>query len=264
MKIYVCVDMEGISGIVHPTQLMKGEAMYEEGRRLLTNEVNAVVESLLQEGVREIIVRDIHASGVNFIPERLHPGASYVMGGTLFQERFPGLDHTFDGALLIGYHTMAGVERAVRDHSYSSRHFTSLKLNGRPIGEIGLDSLLLGTYGVPVLLVTGDEATCKEAANELEEVTTYATKVGLGRHSAILKSPVKVHEELRVTIAEALKHRDSYRPFIQSGPYELQVQYMSTDLADAKYCDGKQAIRLDGLTIRVMDDDLTSLLCRAL
>lgn len=99
MKIHACVDMEGISNIMHPAQLMKGEAMYEEARRLLTDEVNAAVEGLLDAGASDIIVRDIHATGVNFIPERLHPGALYAMGGTSFTERFPGLDSLFDGAL---------------------------------------------------------------------------------------------------------------------------------------------------------------------
>lgn len=264
MKIYVCVDMEGIAGIVHPAQLMKGEAMYEEGRRLLTDEVNAVVEGLLDAGASEIIVRDIHATGVNFIPERLHPGALYVMGGTSFTERFPGLDGSFDGALLIGYHAMAGTARAVRDHSYSSRSFTALELDGSPIGEIGLDSLLLGEYGVPVLLVTGDEATCREAQMALPQAATYATKRGLGRHAALLKPPARVRQELRAAIVEALQARSSCHPLVKAGPHELTVRYIATELADAKWCDGVQATRVDGLTIRVRDEQLDRLLARAL
>lgn len=264
MKIYVCVDMEGIAGIVHPSQIMKGEPMYEEGRRLLTDEVNAVVEALQDAGATQIVVRDIHATGINFIPERLHPGASYVMGGTQFDERFPGLDASFDGALLIGYHAMAGTARAVRDHTFSSRSFTAVELNGKPIGEIGLDGLLLGRYNVPVLLVSGDDATCLEAEQELVGVMTYCTKKALGRHSALLKPPQKVRLEMNEVISQAIRNRGQCKPHVLEGPYELTVRYLSTDLADARYCDGISANRLDGLTIQVKDDDLVRLLARAL
>lgn len=263
--MYVCVDMEGIAGIIHSSQLMKGEPMYEEGRRLLTEEVNAVVEGLLQAGATEIIVRDMHATGINFIPDKLHPGASYFMGATSFKERFPGIDSSFDGALLVGYHAMAGRAEAVRDHTYSSRAFTSVELNGRPIGEIGLDSMLLARYGVPVLLVTGDDKTCEEAKLELgQNVTTYCTKQAWGRHSALLTPPQKVRSEIKEAIGEAVNKREACQPHSIDGPYELTVHYLSTDLADGRYCDGIHTERLDGLTIRTKETDLIRLLSRAL
>ncbi|MFK7695220.1 M55 family metallopeptidase [Paenibacillus sp. HJGM_3] len=265
MKIYVAVDMEGIGGIIHTSQLMKGEGMYEESRRLLTDEVNAVVEGLLQAGATEIIVRDVHATGINFVPDRLHPGASYFMGATSFKERFPGIDASFDGAFLIGYHAMAGVAQAVRDHTYSSRSFSSVKLNGRPVGEIGLDGLLLGQYGVPVLLVTGDDKTCEEAKQELGQgVATYCTKKAWGRHSALMIPPQRVRTEIKEAIGEAIRNRAECRPHRIEGPYELTVQYLSTDLADGRYCDGVQSERLDGLTIRTKDTDLIRLMSRGI
>lgn len=101
MKIYISADLEGIAGILDPIQVRPGERLYEEARVLLTEEVNVYVESLVQCGVRDIIVKDAHGSGFNFIPERLHPGALYSIGSTDgvlgAANRFPGLDSTFDG-----------------------------------------------------------------------------------------------------------------------------------------------------------------------
>lgn len=264
MKIYVSVDMEGISGIVLTEQLRRGETFYNEARRLLTLEVNAVVEALLEQDVNEIIVKDAHSSGFNFIPELLHPGAVYCMGATPVTERFPGLDSSFDGVFLMGYHGMAGTIRAVRDHTMSSLSFRNIELNGNPVGEITLDALLFGLQGVPVLLVTGDDATCREAERCLGQVTTYETKQAINRHAALLKAPSKVQEELKEAVKLALANRSRCRPLTLKGPYEMLVEMASTDLADKRYTDGQQSIRIDGHSMLYKDDDLVRLLSRAL
>lgn len=264
VKIYVCADMEGISGIVMPSQLRQGEYHYPEGRRLLTEEVNAVVEGLLESGATEIIVRDIHATGFNLFIEQLHPGAKYVVGATKADRRFPGIDASFDGALLIGYHAMAGTLEAVRDHTYSSKSFTAMELGGTPIGEIGIDALLLGEYGVPVLLVTGDDKACAEAERELGTVVTYCTKTALGRHSALLKAPRETRIEIKEAVYRAVQSRADCKPYRKPGPYELTVRYMSTDLADMRYCDGTDSIRVDGLTIAHKGNDFTRLVAKVI
>lgn len=264
MKIYVSVDMEGIAGIVLPEQLRRGEFFYQEGRQLLTQEVNAVVDALLEAGATDIIVKDAHATGFNFVPELLHPGATYLMGGTPIPNRFAGLDGSFDGAFLIGYHGMAGTRRAVRDHTFSSASFQWMKLNGREVGEIALDSHLIGMHGVPVLLVTGDDATCREAKAELEGVVVYETKRAAGRHAALLKAPQRVRGEIREAVRAALSARGACKPHVIPGPYELELRYMSTEMADGKYCDGVQAVRLDGQSVLYRDDDMVRLLSRAL
>ncbi|MDF2669934.1 MAG: D-aminopeptidase [Paenibacillus sp.] len=265
MKIYVSVDMEGIAGIISQTQIFKHEQHYEESRRLLTNEVNAVVEGLLQAGAEEIIVKDAHSTGFNFLLGDLHPDAMYCLGGTSIAQRFPGLDSSFDGAILIGYHSMAGTHKAILDHTFSIKKFTQINLNGQPIGEIGIDSLLFGLLDVPVLLVTGDDTTCAEAERELGPfIQTYTTKFATGRHSGLLKSPRKVNEEIKAAIKAALDNKDQCKAYKKKGPYEVVVHYLSTDLADACYCDGVETVRLDGLRILFKDAEIVSLLNRAL
>lgn len=262
MKVYVAVDMEGISGIILPSQLRVGEPFYQEGRKLLTEDVNAVVEGLLEAGADHIVVRDIHATGFNFLIDQLHPDALYYMGSSPIDERFPGIDSSFDAAMLIGYHGMAGTERATRDHTFSSRDITSMELNGRPIGEIGIDALLLGGYGVPVVLVSGDDKTCLEAVQELgQQVTTYQTKTAWGRHGALMKSPRKVRTEIKDAIQQAIQNREKCQPYGKPGPYEMKVTYMSTDLAERKYCDGVRRERVDGRTVIYRADDFLGLFC---
>ncbi|WP_010282945.1 M55 family metallopeptidase [Bacillus timonensis] len=264
MKVYVSVDMEGIAGILLPEQLKKGELYYEEARKLLTTEVNVVIEGLLEAGVNDIYVKDAHGTGFNFIASELHHGARYCMGATNVSNRFPGLDSTFDGAMLIGYHAMGGTEYAIRDHTMTSVGWQSIHLNGRPIGEIGIDSLLFGLHNVPVLIVTGDKKTCAEAIEEIPNVRTYETKEGFGRHAALIKPPKLVYRELKESIKESIATRTNVMPTTLDAPYELVMKFLSTDQLDQRYFDGTRSKRIDGLTASYSSDDIIEVLSIAL
>ena len=262
MKIFVSVDMEGIAGISCQEQIFQDEPYYQEGRRLLTDEVNVVVEALVEAGATEIVVKDAHASGFNFQIERLHPAAKYVQGPLKIANRFPGLDSTFTGALLIGYHGMAGTPEAILDHTFSSKDIFELTLNGAPIGEIGFDALLFGLQGVPVIFVSGDDKTCLEAKRQLGNVATYSTKTGMGRSAGILKSPQQAHHEIGEAVKAAVRQRNACTPYTMAGPYEMKITYNATRLADAQYYDGAGSIRLDGRTRLVRDNDLHRVLSK--
>jgi D-amino peptidase len=264
MKIYVSVDMEGISGILLPKQLKKGGLMYEEARKLLTAEVNVVIEGLIEAGADDIYVKDAHGSGYNFITSELHHGARYCMGATNISRRFPGLDTSFDGAMLIGYHAMGGTESAIRDHTMTSVGWQSIHLNGRPIGEIGIDSLLFGLHNVPILFVTGDKKTCAEAIEEIPNVRTYETKEGFGRHAALIKPPKLVHKELKELIKESINNRENVMPVKLDGPYELLIKFLSTDQVDQRYFDGTRSKRINGLTAAYSSDNFLEILSLAL
>lgn len=264
MKIYVSVDMEGISGVILPEQLKKGGLLYEEARKLLTAEVNAVIEGLIEAGVDDIYVKDAHGTGYNFIASELHHQARYCMGATNISRRFPGLDSSFDGAMLIGYHTMGGTEGAIRDHTMTSVGWQSIQINGRPIGEIGIDSLLFGLHNVPILLVTGDKKTCAEAIEEIPNVCTYETKEGYGRHAALIKPPKLVHKEIKELIKESINNRENVLPVKLEGPYEVVIKFLSTDQVDHRYFDGTRSIRINGLTAAYSSDDFIEVLSLAL
>ncbi|WP_135550229.1 M55 family metallopeptidase [Paenibacillus cymbidii] len=262
MKFYVSVDMEGIGGIAYREQIMRGEIYYQEARQLLTEETNAVVEALVEAGATEIVVKDAHALGLNFLYDRLHSAASYVLGPLKLPNRFPGIDSSFDGALLIGYHAMAGTEGAILDHSWSYYDIYGLELNGNPIGEIGFEALLFGLRDVPVIFVSGDDKACAEARCQLGTTFTYETKKALGRHSGVLKAPKRVCSEIGEAVKEAVRGRTTCKPYTLPGPYEMKIDYTSANLAEAHVYNESDTFRTGGRTRVIRDDDLLRLLTR--
>ena len=157
MKILIMVDMEGISGITSPDQVnADGGRFYAEGRQYTTWETNACIEGCFSGGANEVIVRDAHMYGKNLLWEQLDPRAQYVFG-SIGEIRLPDIEDC-DGVILLGYHAMAGTPCAVLEHTMSSAGWQNLTVNGAPFGEIGIDAAYAGEYGVPVILVSGDES----------------------------------------------------------------------------------------------------------
>lgn len=243
MKVYISVDMEGICGIVLREQVFKGSREYEEARYLLVHEVNAAVEGALKGGADEVVVMDAHATGYNFIPEELHTKAMYVLGRPSKNERFPFMDSSFDMMFLLGYHSMVGTERAVRDHSFNSLQVERIKVNGIEMGEIGMDALVCGSYNVPVSLVTGDEKACKEAQVILGNIDIAVVKYGLGRHCALNYSPKKAREIVMEAACGAVKKAGRFKPYKLIPPFTIEIDYLSTDIVDGIYANGNDIIR---------------------
>ncbi|PTQ57380.1 MAG: D-aminopeptidase dipeptide-binding protein DppA [Candidatus Carbobacillus altaicus] len=270
MKFYISVDMEGLAGVVSPEQLTPEGRLYHEARRLLTREVNVIVEMLAELGAEKIIVKDAHYHGLNLLLGELSKKAQYVLGGTGYKERFPGLDETFHAALLIGYHGKAGAFPAIRDHTISSKGWQMVYLNQMPLGEIALDALLIGVQKVPVALVSGDQETCREAREVLgETVMTLTTKTAINRHAALIEAPEAVYERYRIILKEIVQHiKTSSRPafpvYELSPPYTLTIRFFTTEQADARRGSDGLCERVDAFTVSYTDDDLLRLLGRAL
>jgi len=187
MKIFVAVDMEGISGIFQSDQVIPGGRLYEEGRRFLTQDVNACVEGCLAGGASRVVVRDIHGGGNHFLWEDLDPRAEYVRGATE-AERLPGIA-ACAGLILLGYHAMAGTRQAILEHTMSSKSWQNLWMNGRPTGEVGIDAGIAGDHDVPTIMVTGDDKVCREARQLLKGVVVARSKPGCPAKGAIALSP---------------------------------------------------------------------------
>src|SRR3954447_4577912 len=178
--------MEGVAGIVKWQQTTGGEKPYDEGRVLYTEEINAAVRGAKQAGATEIVVMDCHGAPDGFqfnslVAEDLDPACEFVV-----QESWTGytafLEAGCDAALFVGMHAMAGTARGVLNHTVSGTNWRSLAFNGTEVGETGINAALCGQWGCPVLLVTGDTATCDEARALLGEgLTTVSVKSGTGR-----------------------------------------------------------------------------------
>ncbi len=261
MKIYISVDMEGVAGIVVPEQLRRGTPEYAEARMLLVREANAAVEGALAAGASEIIVADMHSSGFNFPPEEMHPAARWLHGGAHWP-RFPFLEGAA-GMILLGYHAMAGTPHAVRDHTMSSVTWQTLRINGQPAGEIAIDAALAGAAGVPIIMVSGDDKACAEARALLGDIVLAEVKWGVARHRALTLAPARARTLIREKAEEAVRRAGEMRPYRIEGPVTLQLEYTGTDLADGRFYDGTIS-RLDGRTIVIRGDDLTTALGRLL
>ena len=217
LKIFVETDLEGISGIWRFAQTRDQTSHhYEQAREYLMGDIAAVVRGLREAGATEIIVSDGHGGGDNIVPHLMEPGAVYSTGRPRPGNR--GLDGTCDGVVLLGYHAMKGTQDGVLNHTQSSKVEARYWYNGVESGEIAQTALRAGAYGVPVILVTGDTATCREAHEFLgDEVVTVATKEGLGREAAVLYP----FEETRRAIFEGAKQAIAALPCCR--PYKIQM-----------------------------------------
>ena len=166
MRVHVISDMEGIAGIVKRDQTNAGRPLYEEGRRLYTEEINAAVRGAGAAGATEILVMDCHGAGEGFtfnslIAEDLDPACEFVVQEE-WTEYTAFLEAGCDAALFVGMHAMAGTADGVLNHTVSGQAWQNLWFNGTQVGETGINAALCGTWGCPVLLVTGDQAVCRE------------------------------------------------------------------------------------------------------
>ncbi len=233
MRVHVISDMEGVAGIVNAEQTNAGKPLFEEGRKLYTQEINAAVRGAKAGGATEIVVMDCHGAGEGFtfnslIAEDLDPACEYVV-----QAEWTGytgfLEEGCDAALFVGMHARSGTRDGVLNHTVSGVDWHNLWFNGTLVGETGINAALCGTWDCPVLLVTGDEAVCREATELLGEgLTTVAVKKGLGLRTARMVTPVRARELIEEGARKALGDLSAVRPYDPGRPCEIKVEYKST------------------------------------
>ncbi|MGE5483507.1 MAG: M55 family metallopeptidase [Ignavibacteriales bacterium] len=237
MKIYISADLEGISGVVSPEQTMPEYKDYAMSRELMTGDVNAAIQGLRQAGVDEIVVNDSHHNSRTIDITALDPGAVLISGDTRKFSMMHGLDESFDGAILLGYHARAGTAGAIMDHSYYAKSVLEIRIDGVAHGEIGINTLYAAEMGVPVLLVTGDRAAAAEAVQVNPRLRTVCVKEAQGRFCAkclpIAASRKMITEAAREAAAEAaVSRREIGLPAVPSQPV-LEIDFPSANLADA-------------------------------
>jgi len=250
--------MEGISGVVRREQVSGSGPEYEEARLLLTRDINAAIEGALNGGATEVIVNDLHGArgGCNLVPEELHPEARYIWGHAKY--RHPPLEDRFDCAFLIGYHAMAGSEKGVLSHTMSSKSIYSVKVNGVEIGEIAIDAAILGSFNVPVTLVTGCTEAVKEAKRFLgDEIEVVAVKEALGRFDAICLAPAKSRQLIKEAAERAVKKARSIKPFRFKAPVEVVIEFFHSNFADS-ISRLPEVKRIGPRSVKIVADDFLS------
>jgi D-amino peptidase len=233
VRVLIISDMEGVAGIVNWTQVGAGQPLYEEGRKLYTEEINAAVRGAKAAGATEIVVMDHHGAGEGFsfnslVPELLDPDCQFVVQGEWTQ--YTGfLEEGVDACLLVAMHAMNGTPDGVLNHTVSGRTWQNLWFNGTLVGETGINAAFCGTWDCPVALVTGDAATCREARRLLgDELTTVTVKWGLGVSAARNLSPQRARELIEAGAREALGKVGAVRPYDPGRPCEIRVEFKST------------------------------------
>ncbi|AEY90909.1 D-aminopeptidase [Streptomyces hygroscopicus subsp. jinggangensis 5008] len=229
MRIYISVDMEGITGLVDADDVQPGGRDYERGRALMAEDVNAAVRGALTAGATDILVNDAHGPMRNLLPEALHPAARLVRGRPKQLGMLEGLTGEYDAALCVGYHSRAGAP-GVLSHSFMGHEIEDMWLDGRPVGEIGLAHATAAALGVPVVALTGDDAACAEMTEWDASVVTVPVKYARDRFAAELRPQAEAREAIEEAVARALS-QDPPRPAPSAAEATLTVRWQSASVA---------------------------------
>jgi D-amino peptidase len=227
-KIFISVDMEGISGVVQPAQLAPGGFEYQSAREWMTGEVNAAIAGIRDAGAAEIVVCDSHGNGQNVLIDKLPEDVRIVRGFPRPLEMMQGIDESFAAAVFIGYHGSEWATGAVRGHTISSARLLGIKLNGMEVSEGIFNAALAGQFGVPVAFVSGDRL----AVTQLQQVAPSAegaiVKEPYGYHSALTVTPARGQAIIRDAAKRAMARLGSLQPYRVSAPIGLEVGFKLT------------------------------------
>lgn len=253
MNVYISVDMEGCSGIVHREQTNPKGYDYERARLLMTEEANAAVRGAFEAGAESVVVSDSHGgNGMRtLLVDHLDERVDIVTGAPRRAFQLEGLDDTFDALVMVGYHTRHG-RSGVLSHTTNGRAVANLWVNGQVHGEVGWNALLAGHYGVPTVLVTGDDRTCAESEATIPGCRTVTVKWAAGRYAARCLHPVRARSAIRSGTEHALRERREIPPYTTTSPVTVRLQYKESGSAES-------AAR--GLGIDLVDADTIEFTC---
>jgi D-amino peptidase len=233
LKIFLSTDIEGTAGIVDWSQVLGPGGEYELGRRLLLDEVNAAIDGAADGGATEFLVNDSHYTMQNLPPGELHGSASYLSGKHKPLYMMEGLDGGFDAVFMVSYHGSIGHERAALSHTYNPGAIWEVKLNGVVTGEAGLNALVALHHGVPVALITGDQATADEAEAFMPGIETVVVKRSVSRFAAENLHPAKACELIRAGARSAVERLGGLKPPAIDVPPAIEVTFLTADMAEA-------------------------------
>jgi len=233
LKVFVSVDMEGIWGVVHGEQVSSDSRDYASARKWMAEDVNAVVEGLLEAGATEIVVNDSHGSMRNILPQDLHPKAGLISGTPKPLSMMQGIDSSFAACVFVGYHARAGSAPAILDHTISSASIRAFRVNGLELPELGINGAIAGYYKVPVIMLSGDVETCRQAKTVLgPELTAVEVKEAIGRLAAKMLPAEEARKRLKEGAREALLKRDKVAPFKLGAPLNFELEFQTSAQAE--------------------------------
>jgi D-amino peptidase len=256
MRLYISADIEGIAGVVSRDNLMPGRFEYEAARDWMTQAVVSACETAHELGAEEIVVSDSHGTGQNIRFERMPPYVQLVRSWPRPLGMMQGIEvGTYDGAFLIGYHAGGDNPRGTLSHTFSGEFFHEVRLNGAAISEAGMSAVIAAHFGVPVLLVAGDDVAVQESRDRLGDIATACLKVSHGWLSTRTLSPARADLALREGVKDAVSRVGRAKPRGIDGPLVLEIRLRNRFMAEwLSYLDGIE--RLDAYSIRFHSPDI--------
>ncbi|AQU65743.1 M55 family metallopeptidase [Streptomyces niveus] len=232
MKILISADMEGATGVTWPGDVLPGTPQWERCRTLFTSDVNAAVLGFLDGGADDVLINEAHWSMRNLLLEQLDDRAQLLTGRHKTLSMVEGVQHgDVDAIAFIGYHTGAGTE-GVLAHTYLANSVTGVWLNGARASEGLLNAHVVAEYGVPVVLVTGDDLTCRDADGYAPDARKVAVKDYVSRYAAVCRTPTRTAADIRSAAREATALAVRYEP-VDGGPFTIELEFDAEHLAGA-------------------------------
>ncbi len=255
LKIYISADMEGVVGVVTGDQLGPSGFEYQRFRAFMTQEVNTAIDAAFEAGATEVVVSDSHGNGENLLLEQLPDNVVVIRSWPRPLSMMEGIDATFAGAIFIGYHTSTTNTRGVRAHTLSSARLTAVRLNGQAMAEAGINAAIAGHFGVPIIMVSGDDAIIEETRTLLGDVEGAVVKWALGFHSAKTLTPEAAYPVIREKVKAAMARIDDFKPYRLDGPVQLDVSFKNYRPVEVlAYLPIVE--RIDAHTIRFVGNDM--------
>ncbi len=212
IKVLIAVDMEGVTGVVTAEQLGPAGFEYQRFREFMTDEALAAVAGAREAGATEILVVDSHGNGQNLLIDRFPPEVRIIRSWPRPLGMVAGLDSSFAAVVFIGYHSGTTNRHGVRAHTMSSANITSLKVNGEEVSESGWGAMIAGTFGVPVVAISGDEAAVGELLVRIPGAEGAIVKQSISFHSANTMTPAAGQALIRERVREGVRKRGSISP----------------------------------------------------
>ncbi|MYV56261.1 M55 family metallopeptidase [Streptomyces sp. SID3212] len=232
VKILISADMEGATGVTWPADVLPGTPQWERCRALFTSDVNAAVLGFLDGGADSVLINEAHWTMRNLLLEQLDERAELLTGRHKSLSMVEGVQHgDVDGIAFVGYHTGAGTE-GVLAHTYLANSITGVWLNGTRASEGVLNAGVVAEYGVPVVLVTGDDLTCADADGYAPGARKVAVKDHVSRYAAVCRTPARTAADIRAAAKEATALAVRYEP-APAGPFTVELEFDAAHLASA-------------------------------
>lgn len=244
-KIFISIDMEGITGVVQPAQLGPGADGWEYGRarEWMTGEARAAIDGAKAAGATEIVIADSHGNMQNLLIDQLPDDVRIVRGSPRPLGMMQGVDASFAGAIFVGYHASEYGADAVRGHTMSSARLLHVKLNGAEVGEGVWNAAIAGSFGVPVLFISGDRAAVEQFRKTVPAAEGVVVKEGLGYHAAVTVTPARGQQLIRDGVERAVRRAGEMKPYVVRAPIDLEVGFKLTlDAERISYIPGLRRI----------------------